>query len=234
MSDEVGALADPSLMTYYYKGKLYTSSGYPVSNYDNTNGNTDLKNKQARLLERYSQRRFKDFLGESSTFIINTALLGDLTLEFTLEGTNVLMAGSSVPDTWPIIPSRGATIYTTAGAPAAGNSNFINSMDPLNDIAADVIVAADIITTVAAKLVDLQNYMKLTRGFTIGDTGAGTAGNCTTGTVGSNYQQVAIPNAAAIVADTPSFTFSNINFTITRYEFGDSSYYDALNRVLDS
>ena len=47
-------------------------------------------------------------------------------------------------------------------------------------------------------------------------------------------QQAGIPNAAAITADTPSFTFSNINFTITRYEFGASSYYDALNRALDS
>ena len=240
MSDEVGALADPSLMTYYYKGKLYTRRGYPVSNYDNTNGNTDLNNKQARLLDRYSQRRFIGFLGESSTFIINTALLGDLTLEFTLEGTNVLMAGCTVPDTWPIIPSGGATIYTTAGAPAAGNSNFINSMDPINDIVADNITAAAdapaglVNLTAVNKVIDIQNYMKLTRGFTIGDTGAGSAGNCTTATVGSNYQQAAIPNAGAIAAETASFTFSNINFTITRYEFGDSSYYDALNRALDS
>jgi hypothetical protein len=75
--------------------------------------------------------------------------------------------------------------------------------------------------------------MKLTRGFTIGDTGAGSAGNCTTGTVGSNYQTAAIPNAGAIAAETPSFTFSNINFTIAQYQFGDSSYYDALNRALE-
>ncbi len=65
--------------------------------------------------------------------------------------------------------------------------------------------------------------MKLTRGFTIGDTGAGSAGNCTTGTVGSNYQTAAIAANGAIAADTPLFTFSIINFTITRYEFGDSS-----------
>jgi hypothetical protein len=100
-------------------------------------------------------------------------------------------------------------------------------MDPLNDIAVDAITAADALNVVCPKLVDLQNYMKLSRGFTIGDTGAGSAGNCTTATVGSNYQTAAIPNAAAITADSPSFTFSNINFTITRYEFGDSSYYDA-------
>ena len=79
-----------------------------------------------------------------------------------------------------------------------------------------------------------QNYMKLTRGFTFGDTGCGSAGNCTTGTVGSNYQTAAIPNAGAITADTPSFTFSNSNFIIIRYELGDSGYYDALNSALDS
>jgi hypothetical protein len=77
--------------------------------------------------------------------------------------------------------------------------------------------------------------MNLTRDFTIGDIGADAAGNCTTGTIGSNYQQGAIPNAAAIAADTTiGFTLSNINFTITRYEFGDSSYYDTLNQALDS
>jgi hypothetical protein len=232
MQDEVGAVADPSLMTFYNKGKLHTRRGYPVSFYgDGTL--TDIVNKSCRLYDKYSCRRFLGFLGESSTFIINTALLGDLTIEFTLEGTNVLMAGCTVPDTWPIIPSNtAATLYTTAAT-----SNVINSMDPINDIAADNVAAADTAGTGNAlntKLIDLQNYMKLTRGFTIGDTGAGSVGNCTTGTVGSNYQQAAIPNAGAIAAETPSFTFSNINFTITRYEFGDSSYYDALNRALDS
>ena len=78
--------------------------------------------------------------------------------------------------------------------------------------------------------------MKLTRGFTIGDTGAGSAGNCITGTAGTNYSTGAgsVPNAGVINADTIGFTFSNIVFTITRYEFGDSAYYDALNRALDS
>ncbi len=112
--------------------------------------------------------------------------------EFTLEGTNVLMAGCTVPDTFPIIPAGTATIISTEGAPAAGYSNFINSMDPIHDVAADNVGAADAIAVIATKVIDMQNYMKLTRGFTIGDTGAGTAGNCTVGTVGSNYQQAAI------------------------------------------
>ena len=102
------------------------------------------------------------------------------------------MAGCTVPDTWPIIPAGGGTIYTTAVAPAAGNSNFINSMDPINDIAGDVIAAGDAVGVACPKLVDLQHYMKLTRGLTIGDTGTGAAGNCTTETVGSIYQTATI------------------------------------------
>ncbi len=77
-------LHDSSLRIYYYKGKLYTRRSYPVSNYDNTNGNTDLNNEQARLLNRYSLHRFIGFLGESSTSVVNTALFGDLTLNLRL------------------------------------------------------------------------------------------------------------------------------------------------------
>ena len=234
LQDEVGAVADPSLMTYYNKGKLYTRRGYPVSYFDSANPNSDANNKQARLYDKYSCRRFLGFLGESSTYILNTALIGDLTIQITLEGTNVLMAGCTVPDTWPIIPSGGAAIYTTAAT-----SNAVNSMDPLNDLANETIAIGDTVKAAAAndalnaKVIDLQNYQKLTRGFTIGNTGAGSVGNCTTNTIGSNYQTANIPNAGAIAAETPSFTLSNIVFTIVRYEFGDSSYYDALNLALD-
>ena len=51
------------------------------SYYDATNA--DLVNKQCRLLDRYSCRKFLGFLGESSTFILNTALIGQLDIEFT-------------------------------------------------------------------------------------------------------------------------------------------------------
>jgi hypothetical protein len=76
------------------------------------------------------------------------------------------------PDIYPIIPAGGATIYSTSGAPTAGNSMFINSMDPIYDIATDTISLGDTVKAAAAdsfnaKVIDLQHYMKLTRGFTI-------------------------------------------------------------------
>ncbi len=164
----MGAVADPSLMTYYNKGKLYTRCAYPVSYYDGTN--TDLVNKPCLLYDRYFCRRFLGFLGESSTFIINTALLGDLAIEFTLEGTNALMAGCTVPDTYPIIPAGGANIYSTNYVSnnnqgnIAGTSNWVNSMDPNNDIAGDTIAIADTVKAAAAaaaaafnaKVIDLK------------------------------------------------------------------------------
>jgi hypothetical protein len=76
--------------------------------------------------------------------------------------------------------------------------------------------------------------MKISRGFTYGDTGTGNAGNATTGTVGTNYQTAAIPTAAVVAADTTiGFTLSNITFSIVRYEFADKSYTDSLNAALD-
>jgi hypothetical protein len=74
-TDDVGAVADPSLMTYYDKGKLVTRRGYPVSFWDTTSSTSETNNKHARLLDKYSCRRFLGFLVEGSTSIINTSLI---------------------------------------------------------------------------------------------------------------------------------------------------------------
>ncbi len=130
------------------------------------------------------------------------------------------MAGCVVPDTWPIIPT---TALSTVGA---------GGLEPMSDIADTVKASAA--DSFNCKVIDMQNYFKLARGFSIGDTGTGNVGNWTTAstaTIGSKYQTAAILTAAIVTADTTSFTFSDISFTITRYEFGDSAYYDALNKA---
>ena len=224
-TDDVGGVSDPSIMTYCYQGKIYTRRGYPISLYNTGAPTSDVNNKWARLYDKYSCRRFLGFLGEGSTSIINTALLGDLTLEITLEGTNVLMAGCTVPDTWPIIP-------TTALSATGGGG-----MDPINDLSVDAITAADALNVLAPKVLDIQNFMKISRGFTYGNTGTGNTGNAITGTVGTNYQSTGagtVPNAGVVAADTTiGFTLSNITFSIVRYEFADKSYTDSLNAALD-
>ncbi len=66
--------------------------------------------------------------------IINTALLGDLTIEIILEGSNVLTAGC----TWPIIPTNA---LSTVGAGGIG---------PISDIGALTIAIADTVKAAAA------------------------------------------------------------------------------------
>ncbi len=52
-------------------------------------------------------------------------------------------------------------------------------------------------------MIEMQNYFKLALGFSLGDTGTGKVGNCTTNTVGSNYGILAISTAGAVAADSP-------------------------------
>ena len=239
--DEAGMVADPSTIFTYVNGQIIPRRGFPVSPYDTTTGNSlsTTNNTYARMYDKYSCRRWIGFLGEASSSIINTALIGDLVLEITLQGSEVLILGSAV-GAYPIIPLNNSSI------------------DPSNDIAGDIIAAADTAgagNALNTKLIDFQNYTKLVRNYSQGDTGVNTAGNAITGTVGTNYtlngaaySTAGAPantgtyatgmlgvGVGAITADTVvNFTLSNIYFNVVRYEFGNSDYYDALNRALDS
>ena len=51
MPDEIGGVAEPSIMTYYNQVKIVTRWGSPVSNWDTTSATRAQNNKQARLLE---------------------------------------------------------------------------------------------------------------------------------------------------------------------------------------
>ncbi len=73
MLDEIAGIADPSSMTYCNQGKIVTRRGFPVSIFYPASYASALNNKQARLYDRYSCRRFLGFLGEVSTSIINAA-----------------------------------------------------------------------------------------------------------------------------------------------------------------
>ena len=139
-------------------------------------------------------------------------------MEITLEGTNVLIAGSVVPNAWPIIKTTANTIE------AAIDGSLINI--------ADTVKTATATDAFNCKVIDMQNYYKLARGFSIGDTGIANVGNIinASATLGTNYTDAS--NKAAVVADTVSFTLSDIVFYVVRYEL-DNSYYSALNIALD-
>ena len=79
-ADEVQGLIDPSVMVTYDSGRIVYNNAAPTS---------DTNNKYARLFDKYSCRRFIGLLGEASSSIMNTRLLGDLQIELSLDGNFV-------------------------------------------------------------------------------------------------------------------------------------------------
>lgn len=221
-ADEVQGLIDPSVMVTYDSGRIVPRRGYPVSVFNNAAPTSDTNNKYARLLDKYSCRRFIGLLGEASSSIINTRLVGDLQIELTLDGNFVLMAGSTVPNTQPILPQTERVF-----------DNSLNRAD--NDFAIADAVGAASATSLTGKLMDIQKYNKLSRNFTLGDTGVVVTGNITALNVPGTATNITIGAQGAIAADTTlTYTLSNISFSIVRYEFGDSTYQDAINTALSS
>ena len=66
----------------------------------------------------------------------------------------------------------------------------------------------------------------------MGDTGIPITGNCVADTLNSgNNGAMATANAGAVAAETNVFVLSDVYFTVTRYQFNDSSYYNIVNKV---
>jgi len=224
-ADEVQGLIDPSVMVTYDSGRIVPRRGYPVSVYNNAAPTSDTNNKYARLFDKYSCRRFIGLLGESSSSIINTRLLGDLQLELTLDGNFVLMAGSTVPNTQPII----------SNAERLAENNIYGLNNSLIAMADSIKAAAT--DSLNGKLRDIQKYNNLTRNFTYGDTGVPITGNISAAAamVPGTDANFGVNTQGAIAADTTlTYTLSNISFSIVRYEFGDSTYQDAINTALSN
>ena len=224
-ADEVQGLIDPSVMVTYDSGRIVPRRGYPVSVYNNAAPTSDTNNKYARLFDKYSCRRFIGLLGESSSSIINTRLLGDLQLELTLDGNFVLMAGSTVPNTQPII----------SNAERLAENNIYGLKNSLIAMADSIKAAAT--DSLNGKLRDIQKYNNLTRNFTYGDTGVPITGNISAAAamVPGTDANFGVNTQGAIAADTTlTYTLSNISFSIVRYEFGDSTYQDAINTALSN
>jgi len=204
-ADEVQGLIDPSVMVTYDSGRIVPRRGYPVSVYNNAAPTSDTNNKYARLFDKYSCRRFIGLLGESSSSIINTRLLGDLQLELTLDGNFVLMAGSTVPNTQAII----------SNAERLAENNIYGLNNSLIAMADTVKAAAT--DSLNGKLRDIQKYNNLTRNFTYGDTGVPITGNISAAAamVPGTDANFGVNTQGAIAADT-TLHENNSSFTIIK------------------
>ena len=88
-------------------------------------------------------------------------------------------------------------------------------------------------TTVSQFLLDQQRFMRMGQNWTMGDTGIPIDGNVKIGGLNNgDLGDLNNTSAAAVAAETNVFTLSDVYFTITRYQFNDSSYYNIINKVL--
>ena len=236
LSNRVGELRDPSSFFCHDGGKIVPIRGFPIVKYTGTAATDD---KFLRFQQRYYCRDFIGFLNESSQTVINTAMLGTVQIQIWLESPAVLILGSK-PST-----ALAATNSTTNSALQINRAAGVipqraNSMEGWLDLVNGAglqlmtapAAAAATTTTLSNFLIDQQRFMRMGQNWTRGDTGITIDGNVKIGGLNNgDLGDLNNVNAAAVVAETNVYTLSDIYFTITRYQFYESTYYDIVNKV---
>ena len=237
LSNRAGEMRDPSSFFCHDAGKIITVRGFPIVKYTGTAATDD---KFVRFQQRYFCRDFIGFFNENSQSVINTAMLGLVQIQIWLESPAVLILGSK-PST-----ALAATNTTTNSTlqitrPAAVLPQRMNSMEGWLDLTKNAdgtqlmtvpTPASATTATIAQYLIDQQRFMRIGQNFTMGDTGIPITGNCVADTLNSgNNGAMATANAGAVAAETNVYILSDVYFTITRYQFNDSSYYNIVNKV---
>jgi hypothetical protein len=198
----------------FLKGYVVPRRGFPASSVDISDGDVNIN---ARLRNKYHMNLSESvgFFGESSSKIINTAMLGELKLEiiFTSQIASCIL-GSSVPTATPIY-RQNANLFE--------NQNNV----PETTLAADTTDISSNALSATTKLFRRVNIQRFTSNFTTGDCGVPTSGNFDT-----SYNSV--QTGGAIAAETPLYYISNIILHIEALQFKTKDYYDVMNKLVDS
>jgi hypothetical protein len=236
LSNRVGELRDPSSFFCHDGGKIVPIRGFPIVKYTGTAATDD---KFLRFQQRYYCRDFIGFLNESSQTVINTAMLGTVQIQIWLESPAVLILGSK-PST-ALAATNSTTnsslqINRAAGVIPQRANSMEGWLDLVNGAGLQLMTApaaaAATTTTLSNFLIDQQRFMRMGQNWTMGDTGITIDGNVKIGGLNNgDLGDLNNVNAAAVVAETNVYTLSDIYFTITRYQFYESTYYDIVNKV---
>ncbi len=206
---------DPSMLYSYpsgggMAGRVVPRRGYPASAWNDPAGGA-MNDINARLRNYYHMNLGESvgFFGEGSSKIINTAILGEVKLEFVFTSQiAACVAGSTV----------------TAGNIYANTVNKLNATLDVNTETKGVDAAG---TTAAVSFA--RNNVEVLTGYRIlGDTGIVTLGNQAPTRTGNP------PAASAIAAEIAVCNIANITLHIAALQFKGSEYYDVMNRLVDS
>jgi len=213
INDGLNDCRDPSLV--YSKptaggmsGRIVPRRGFPASVY---NDNAAMNDINIRLKNKYHFNLGDGcgFFGEASSKILNTAILGEIKLEFVFTSQIAsCILGSAVPSAEVILANTdvklGSAFDTaqTKGADSAGTSAAVNFAR--------------------------QNVENQTGRLFLGDTGIPTLGN-------ANATRDGVTSAGAIVADTANvYNIRDVVLHVEALQFKTSDYYDIMNRLVDS
>ena len=238
LSHRAGEVRDPSSFFCHDAGRIVPIRGFPIVRFNN---NVATDNKFLRFEQRYFCRDFIGFLNENSQSVINTAMLGLVQIQIWLESPAVLILGSR-----PSVALAATNSTTTSSLQINRSAGIIpqraNSMegwlDLVNGAGLQLMTAPAASTntstlSITSYLNDQQRFMRIGQNWTMGDTGIPIEGNVKIGGLNNgDLGDLNLTNAAAVPAETNVYVLSDVQFTITRYQFNDSSYYNIVNKVL--
>jgi hypothetical protein len=238
LTNRVGEVRDPSSFFCHDAGRIVPIRGFPIVRFNN---NVATDNKFVRFEQRYFCRDFIGFLNENSQSVINTAMLGLVQIQIWLESPAVLILGSR-----PSVALAATNSTTTSSLQISRSAGVIpqraNSMEGWLDLTngaglqlmtAPAYSSTTTTLSITGYLNDQQRFMRMGQNFTMGDTGIPIDGNVRIGGLNNgDLGELNNTNASAVPPETNVFVLSDVQFTITRYQFNDSSYYNIVNKVL--
>ena len=215
---------DPSKLYSYQKldtsslkGYVVPRRGFPASVITVGGANVGDEDINTRLKSKYHMNLSESvgFFGESSSKIINTAMMGELKLEiiFTSQIASCIL-GSSVPTAIPV--------YEQTAAILENQNNVANTTLANNDT--DISTNALSATTKLQRRINIQTY---TYNFTTGDTGVPTPGN-----FDASYN--ACRNGGRVNPESEVYYIKDIVLHIEALQFKTRDYYDVMNKLVDS
>jgi len=203
---------DPSMLYSYptaggMAGRVVPRRGYPASVWNDNASQNDI-NTRLRNFYHMNLGESVGFFGEGSSKIINTAILGEVKLEFVFTSQiAACVTGSTV---------SAGQVY----------ANTINKFNATLDTAQTKGVDATATNNVVAFA---RNNVEVLTGYRVmGDTGIATLGN------EGNTRAGNPPNVANIPTETAVYNITNITLHIEALQFKGNDYYDVMNRLVES
>ena len=204
---------DPSMLYSYpssggMAGRVVPRRGYPTSVLNDDAAMNDI-NARLRNVYHMNFSETVGFFGEGSSRILNTAILGEVKLEFVFTSQIACCSAGST---------------SSAGQVYANTTNKVNATLDVDT----QTKGADGTATTGGVIYARNNVEVLTGGRIMGDTGIPTAGNQTATRTGNPT------TTGAVATETSVYNVRDIVFHIEAFQFKDREYYDVMNALVDS